>query len=169
MASKIRRDEMNRRALLIGSETGSLRGVHRDVNVMAETLNGFEFDVAIAIEGDATAAGIRGSYGELIEDSKPDDAVVVYYSGHGGRSRNPGPSQDDSLPAHLQYIVPTDIDDRSHDRFNGVLAEELSAMQRELTGRTPNVTTIIDCCHSARMFPRRKCSPESRPARLPVA
>ena len=46
---------------------------------------------------------------------------------------------------------PNDIDDRS-DGFKGILAEELSALQWRLTEKTPNVTTIVDCCHSARMF-----------------
>ncbi len=32
--------------------------------------------------------------------------------------------------------------------FRGLLAEELSTLQRALTAKTANVTTILDCCHS---------------------
>lgn len=143
---------MGRRALLIGSQTGGLTGVHRDVRLMAETLGGFDFDVRTIIESEATSEGIVSAYGELIDDTDDDDAVVVYYSGHGSRTLNPKADGDPSLPSQLQYIVPTDIDDRSDSRFRGILAEELSALQRRLTDTTTNVTTIVDCCHSARMF-----------------
>jgi hypothetical protein len=140
-----------RRALLIGSQTGGLTGVHDDVEVMADVLRRAGFDVRSIIEREASAEGMRGAYHQLIEDTGGDDAAVVYYSGHGARVRNAMRSRDASLPPWLQYVVPTDIDDRSGGRFGGVLAEELSALQWQLTERTPNVTTILDCCHSSRM------------------
>ena len=143
---------MGRRALLIGSQTGSLTGVHRDVAVMVDALRLHGFDVRTVLEAKASSVGIVAAYRELIEAASADDAVVVYYSGHGGRSRNPMRGSDPTLPAELQYIVPTDIDDRSGVTFRGILTEELSALQRSLTDKTRNVTTIVDCCHSARMF-----------------
>lgn len=143
---------MGRRALLIGSQTGALTGVHGDVEVMAEALRKLDFEVRSIIENEASSEGIVASYEDLIKATKPDDAVVVYYSGHGGRSRHPSIGADPSTPAWLQYIVPTDIDDRSGNNFRGILAEELSEMQRRLTDKSQNVTTILDCCHSARMF-----------------
>ncbi|WP_217134980.1 caspase family protein [Streptomyces sp. AC558_RSS880] len=140
-----------RRALLIGSETGGLSGVHADVEVMGEALAGLGFTVMPATGKDATAQGIAAGYRELVEDSGPDDAVVVYYSGHGGRQRNPLAAQDPTLPTWLQYIVPTDFDNRSDNRSRCILAEELTRLQLELTDRTRNVTAILDCCHAARM------------------
>ena len=143
---------MSRRALLIGSQTGSLVGVHGDVEVMAEALNGHNFDVEVITEQKATRARILGAYQDLVEATTSGDAVVVFYSGHGGRSANVMRVREPSQPAWLQYIVPTDIDDRSGGEFRGILAEELSALQRQLTDKTENVISIFDCCHSARMF-----------------
>jgi hypothetical protein len=143
---------MSRRALLVGSQTGSLVGVNGDVEVMAEALKGHDFDVEMITERKATRAGIAGAYQDLVAVTTPGDAVVVYYSGHGGRSANAMRTREPSQPDWLQYIVPTDIDDRSGGEFRGILAEELSALQRQLTDKTENVTSIFDCCHSARMF-----------------
>jgi hypothetical protein len=140
-----------KRALVIGSQTGELTGVHGDVEVMADALESLGFTTIRAIEASATYDGIVGGYRGLIQDTSDGDAVVVYYSGHGGRERNALAASDPSVPPWLQYLVPTDIDDRSDDRFRGLLAQELSLLQLELTDKTPNVTTILDCCHSARM------------------
>ena len=136
-----------RRALLIGSQTGGLTGVEADVAVMDEVLKPLGFTTVHVTGHDATADGIVAAYRSLIEDTGADDAALVYYSGHGGRVRNPSPGG----PTWLQFIVPTDFDDRSRERVRCVLAEELSALQLELTQRTTNVTTILDCCHAARM------------------
>lgn len=142
---------MAKRALLIGSETGGLRGVHGDVEVLDDALTSLGFTTTRAIEAGATRDGIIERYRGLIADSGPGDAAVVYYSGHGGRRRNALAESDPGAPRWLQFIVPTDIDDRSDETFRGLLSQELSQLQRELTDKTPNVTTIIDCCHSARM------------------
>lgn len=142
---------MTKRALLIGSQTGGLTGVNGDVEVMGDALSGLGFGSTVAIEKDATHAGIVERYRGLIEETSAGDAVVVYYSGHGGRQRNALAATDPEAPKWLHFIVPWDIDDRSDERFRGVLAQELSLLQLQLTDRTPNVTTILDCCHSARM------------------
>ena len=134
-----------KRALLIGSETGGLGGVHADVEVLDDALTRLGFTTIPTIEDAATADGIRGRYRELIEDTRSDDAVVVYYSGHGGRVWT------DDVRGWLQFIVPTDAHDLSGDHMRLVLAEELSLLQAELTDRTRNVTVVLDCCHAARM------------------
>jgi Caspase domain len=141
-----------RRALLIGSQTGGLAGVHGDVEVMAHVAAGLGFEVRTLTEAAATGAGIRTAYAELVQDCSGDDAALVYYSGHGGRFTNRLREQDPGLPMWLQFIVPTDFDHPNSAEFTGILAEELSVLQQELTERTRNVTTIFDCCHSARMF-----------------
>ncbi|MET0903522.1 MAG: caspase family protein, partial [Acidimicrobiales bacterium] len=139
------------RALLIGSQTGGLTGVHSDVEVFDDALRGLGFTTTRCIERDATYDGIVSRYRGLIEDTASGDAAVVYYSGHGGRQRNALAADDPTAPAWLQYIVPTDVEDRADGRFHAVLAQELSLLQRQLTDKTANVTTILDCCHSARM------------------
>jgi hypothetical protein len=138
-----------RRALLIGSEVGGLTGVHRDVAVMDEVLRGHGFTTIRATGPEATADGIVAHLRGLAADTAEGDGAVVYYSGHGGRVPNPAPAP--GLPRWLQFVVPTDFFDRSAERARVVLAEELSRLQLELTARTPNVTSVYDCCHSARM------------------
>ena len=142
---------MAKRALIIGSQTGGLRGVHSDVEAVDDALVSLGFTTTRAIEAAATRDGIVERYRALVSDSGPGDAAVVYYSGHGGRQRNALATSDPKAPRWLHFIVPTDIDDRSDGTFRGLLAQELSLLQRELTEKTPNVTTILDCCHSSRM------------------
>ena len=142
---------MEKRALVIGSQTGGLTGVHGDVEVMSDALAALGFDTTRAIERDATFDQVVDRYRGLIADSKAGDAVVIYYSGHGFRQLNALAANRPELPPFLQYLVPTDIDDRSSGKFRGLLAEQLSLLQHQLTDKTDNVTTILDCCHSARM------------------
>jgi len=152
---------MAKRALLMGSQTGGLTGVHDDVALMAETLTGAGFTARPVTGSAASYAGIVGAYQELIEETQAGDAVVVYYSGHGGREPNVERAPGSREPAWLQYLVPTDIDDRSGGTFRGLLAAELSVLQARLTARTRNVTTILDCCHAARMSRDPKALPKA--------
>ncbi len=142
---------MARRALLVGCQTAGLQGVNGDVAVLAQALNGLDFEVRTLVDSDATGAGIRAAYLELGQACAPDDAALVYYAGHGGRWRNRQRERDPALPEWLQFIVPTDWDAPAGGGFAGILAEELSVLQQGLTERTRNVTTVLDCCHSARM------------------
>ena len=146
---------MAKRALIIGSQTFGLAGVEADVALMAETLSARGFAVALHTGDGATRAAILGAYEQLIDDTPPGstDAVVVYYSGHGGRIPLPGwqELQHAGKRSHLHFIVPSDMAASTETDFRGILAEELSDLQRRLTARTENVTTILDCCHSATM------------------
>ena len=56
----------------------------------------------------------------------------------------------------------------SESDFRGLLSEELSNLQRRLTAKTENVTTILDCCHSGTMSPRRGPDAQGRSPLLPV-
>jgi hypothetical protein len=151
---------MRKRALLIGCQTGALRGVHADVELMAALLGSFGFEVTTLIEAQATSDGIRNVYRGLIEDTAVGDAAVVYYSGHGARFKNP--AQLPSEPMWVQYLCPTDMDGGREGAFRGLLAEELSQLQWALTEKTDNVTTILDCCHSARMSRDPAALPKAR-------
>lgn len=153
---------MNRRALLIGSQIAGLQGVHADVALMAEVLETAGFSARTLTGSQAGRPGILAAYRELIEDCGDGDAALVYYSGHGGRLRNPFASQDPDAPPYVQFIVPTDFD-APGTAFAGILDEELALLQRELTMRTPNVTSILDCCHSARMSRDPALTPKALP------
>lgn len=146
---------MAKRALLIGSQTFGLTGVNGDVELMAESLSERGFDVMVKLDDEATREGILDAYEQLITDTPPGstDPVVVYYSGHGGRDPfgDWEERQRRGELSHLQYIVPFDMAATTESDYRGLLAQELSALQSRLTERTTNVTTILDCCHSATM------------------
>ena len=146
---------MTKRTLLIGSQTYGLTGVNGDVALMAETFAARGFDVTVQVDQAATRAAILDAYEKLIAET-PDgsgDPVVVYYSGHGGRTALDGweGRQLEGARTHLRYIVPFDMAASTESDFRGLLAQELTALQRRLTERTSNVTTILDCCHSGTM------------------
>ncbi|MFF8196486.1 caspase domain-containing protein [Streptomyces bobili] len=128
---------MTLRAVLIGAQTFDLTGVHTDVEVMHRVLGKHGFtDIRAHVKEEASYAGITQALRELCRDTRHGDGVVVYFSGHG------------SLRGDLQYLVPFDIDQSTPTDFRGFLAAELTAVVRVLTRITPNVTCVLDCCHS---------------------
>ncbi|MEU8071012.1 caspase family protein [Micromonospora sp. NPDC049151] len=135
---------MTGKALLIGAATHGLTGVRNDVKAMAQTLRARGFAVQQLVTPQATRAGILDAYEKLIADATPDEAYVVYYSGHGGRIRG-------TDGRTIQFIVPDDYSDSDDDDFRGITDPELSVLLARLTERAPNVTVVLDCCHAAHM------------------
>ncbi|WP_328322874.1 caspase family protein [Kribbella sp. NBC_00382] len=135
---------MTRKALLIGAQTNNLTGVLNDVEAMAGALQPRGFEIERLVTPHATRAAVLDAYEKLIKDSDEGDAVVVYYSGHGGRLLTPdGPE--------LQFILPDDYVDSDNDDFRGVTGVELSVLLARLTAQVPNATVVLDCCHAAHM------------------
>jgi hypothetical protein len=58
---------------------------------------------------------------------------------------------DGSSQNRHKFIVPMDYNPCDRVDFRGNLQDEISALLRKLTDRTPNVTVIMDCCHAGRM------------------
>jgi hypothetical protein len=141
---------MSDRALLIGSALDGLGGVEKDLDAMKKAL-GPRFEVDQCTGPDATRAGILSAYTRLIEETGPGDAVVVYYSGHGGRAAAPDPSTPGPERWDLQFIVPADFHQSTADDFRGISSVELSVLLARLTMKTDNVTVVLDCCHAAHM------------------
>lgn len=115
---------------------------------MMKLLDARRFTIQRLDEHRATRAAILDGYEKLIADTQDGDAAVFYFSGHGGRSKNPDSSRG---PAYYQFIVPIDIYDTKEGDFRGITSHELSALLSRLTAKTKNVTVILDCCHSAMM------------------
>jgi len=147
---------VSRKALLIGSQTFGLSGVENDVDTMADVLGRRGFTILRHVGKDATRAAILDGYAKLIAEADPDDAFVIYYSGHGGLLREPEPTEPSGgvrlMPPRVQFIVPTDYDSSTDDDFRGIASVELSLLQARLTKVCPNVVVALDCCHSATMF-----------------
>ncbi|GAA0216903.1 hypothetical protein GCM10010492_13410 [Saccharothrix mutabilis subsp. mutabilis] len=161
---------MARKALLIGAQTGGLTGVANDVAAMADALTPWGFQSTRCERQNASRAGILDAYERLIAQARPDDAVVVYYSGHGAYS--PDPDRGWGTPGHrvLQLIEPTDFAASTEEDFRGITALELSVLLARLTERTRNVTVVLDCCHASHMSRDRDPVVKARsrpvPARL---
>ncbi|OJJ99340.1 hypothetical protein ASPACDRAFT_120676 [Aspergillus aculeatus ATCC 16872] len=136
-----------RKALLIGCPLG-LQGPTHDVSAMEELLREQDFQVIRCCGPEATQTGIREAWGRLIEECQPADAVVIYYSGHGGLINGSG-FRGPGLPACYQTLCPMDYEEGSVEDFRGILDFEITHLVRQTTDRTKNVTTIFDCCHSA--------------------
>jgi hypothetical protein len=134
-------------ALLIGAETNGLTGVDNDVAAISAVLKRRGFDVTICEGPQATRVGILTAYESLIRRVRHGDAVVVYFSGHGGLLQPPDPL----VRQPLQFIVPFDYAESTDGDFRGVTSVELSVLLARLTDITHNVTVIIDCCHAAHM------------------
>lgn len=162
---------VTRRALLIGSETYGLSGCDADVLLMRDVLAARGFDTIDIRRGtDAGRAGIVDGLDELAGSiTGPADAVVLYYSGHGGRVARPDFEERRAAraSAYFQFVVPYDMDESDTGDFRGFLSEEITWHQRRLTdafhalGAVPNVTTILDCCHAGYMARGVETRPKS--------
>ncbi|MFI1708620.1 caspase family protein [Streptomyces griseoruber] len=138
---------MTLRALLIGAQTFGLKGVHADIERMRQVLTGRGFtDLDIRTGQHASYEGIREGFARLRDRTVSGDGVVVHYSGHGG------------LTDDLQYLVPFDLAESTAADFRGYLAEELTAELAALAERTPNITCILDCCHSGGAVREAACT-----------
>ncbi|KAK8255726.1 caspase domain-containing protein [Phyllosticta capitalensis] len=165
------------RALLIASPFQGLPGPLNDVEIMEDVLCEQGFEISICSGENATRKGILEAWRQIIEDvSSRDDAVVIYYSGHGGivedLNEQPDNAEDASRkpqPWRYQFLVPVDFRGDNadpEDSFTGILDVELAQLLRATTDRTPNVTTIFDCCHSGRMA-RHPSQNDAVPRNLP--
>lgn len=137
-----------RRALLVGSPVGKLEGVGSDVLKMGRELRRWGFELVELVGPAATRDGILGAVRELALWAEDGDAVVIYYSGHGGRAWLRAHEEDPEGPAWA-FLVPVDIE--GPPGFRGIVDLELQVELDALSRRTANVTVILDCCHSAGM------------------
>lgn len=146
-----------KRALLIGSRIKSLegeelQGTENDVQIMASVLKKYGFEISHCIGSNATRNGILAAWQALISATSADDAVVIYYSGHGSCVEfEPDEWEDHPKRDSVKYIVPTDIEQSTEDDFRGILDIELSHKLHDTTERIRNVTLILDCCFSGHM------------------
>jgi hypothetical protein len=157
------------RALLVGAQTGPLRGVDTDVGRMREALEKRGFVVDARTGADATRRGILDGLDELTARVTAADAAVFYFAGHGAHGRNTDPDaghpDHPDVPLRLQFILPTDYT-RDGDEFRGITSWEMSLFMADLAARTPNVTAIFDCCNAAQMS-RDAAARDAVPRALP--
>lgn len=141
-------------ALVIGIDeylaVRDLHGAKNDARLIESLLTtqfGFPGDnVRVLQDSAATRQGILDGFAaHLLGNVGPGDVVVFYYAGHGSQRPHEGEEGDPEPDGWDETIVPHDsrragVRDITDDRL-GLLLDSLTAI-------TPNVTVIMDSCHS---------------------
>jgi hypothetical protein len=114
----------SRKALLIASPYGKLKGQLNDVENTAGVLGSLGFTILRCCGDDATRDGIVTALNEVVNSISDGDCIVVYSSGHGGLIEDPTPvpidTQDLDImrqPRRYQFLVPTDFDQSTFVAF----------------------------------------------------
>jgi len=124
-----------------------LKAPPRDVETLRRVLtdaNGYGFKeahVVALVDEAATLAAFREAFQRLlIEEARPEDVVVIYFSGHGSQVCDSGGDEPDGKDESLVFF------DSRPNGDNHLIDDEL----RSLINRIPaqHVTAIIDACHS---------------------
>lgn len=137
------------RALLIGIGEGycpSLqlsRMVRQDAEAVGKVLCdpaicGYpSSQVRLLLDEDATKSHIVTALQELAALSKPDDTVIIFFSGHGGRK--------DSAPDSSGYLCPADYVLGDPDE-TGLGTDELTSLVHAIPAA--RVVLLLDACHA---------------------
>ncbi|KAF9766074.1 hypothetical protein IL306_001551 [Fusarium sp. DS 682] len=148
-----------KRALIIASPFNGLLGPLTDAEAIKTVLQDQGFEILECSNTNATRRGILDTWQSLIDATSAGDVVVIYYSGHGALIRPNDNAENFNLSEEqqkaaspFQVLVPMDYDQTTATDFRGILNLEISYMLRKTTSKSENVTAIIDCCHSGRLF-----------------
>ncbi len=140
-----------RRALLIGCAAADYPGVETSARALAAVLllhHRFT-SVTLLLGADATSANIRRAFATLAADTRPGDAVAIYYAGHASHFRLDAPTGEGQL--RLTLIAPSGVERSTAGDFRGLLEADFSRLILDVMRRTDNVTVILDCCDGENM------------------
>jgi len=120
----------------------------KDASKMAEVMRkDCQFETTYLLTNkEATLSNIRTHMVEkLVQDTRPGDTVVIYWSGHGGRCANTDGSSKDGFD---EFLVPYDgsLDSNAAVHKSMLLDKTMGRWVQELDGR--KVMVILDTCHS---------------------
>lgn len=143
----------NRRALLIGinaypDPANQLDGCVNDVFLMSSVLQESTFtpeEIRVVLNERATAAGILDRLHWLLDDTKPGDQRVLFYSGHGAQI--PSYGSKDEVDHMNECLVPYDFD---WSPEHSITDKQFCALYSQLPYDSRFVA-IFDCCHSGGM------------------
>jgi hypothetical protein len=96
-------------------------------------------NVCTLLEAAATRAAVLDALDDLATRTTADSTVVLYFSGHGGRSERNG--------GERCYLLPVDAEDGDAWERTAISSDELSSRLRALPAA--RVTTILDCCRAS--------------------
>jgi hypothetical protein len=140
-------------ALLIGIDrypklaaAHQLKGCVNDAHLLRGVLQEcFAFPpagIVVLQDEEATREAILASFQSLADTIRPDDVVVVGYSGHGSRKKTgKGPTGWD------ESIVPFDSG-RAPDPNLDIIDDEIHGWLLRMAQTTPNITLVFDSCFS---------------------
>lgn len=97
-----------------------------------------ERNVHLLLDGDATLERIRAALASVAGASRPDDTVVIFFSGHGANLGDPADPES--------ALLPVESDPRTLDTTSLSEPEFSAALQRFAAQR---LLVLIDACHSA--------------------
>lgn len=147
--TKLRKEFPGGRALLIGigkGYSGRLElpdVVRHDAEALGAVLRDPELcgypepQVRLLLDADATRANILSALQDLVDNARPSDTVIIFFSGHGGQWAVGADSYG--------YICPADY--VSMDPENtGIKTDELSNLVNAIPAA--RVVLILDACHA---------------------
>lgn len=94
-------------------------------------------NVDTLLDGQATADGIRDGFRRLARAAGPDDTVIVFFSGHGGRIEK-GPNAG-------TYLIPFDCDPKRL-KDTAIGADELTELVSAI--KAGCLVVLLDACHA---------------------
>jgi hypothetical protein len=152
-SSAARPTSLRKRALLVGindypAEGDRLEGCVNDVFLMSSVLQecGFEPEsIRVCLDDRATCAGITERMAWLVDDPRPGDERLFYFSGHGARIPEYGENLEPDR--RVETLVPHDFD-WSLER--AIVDDQIFRLYSQLPYET-RFTMILDCCHSGGM------------------
>ena len=147
------RGRLPRRALLVGindypHESDRLEGCVNDAYLMSSTLQecGFEPEsIRVCFDDRATCQGIKERLRWLLDDPRPGDERVFYFSGHGATI--PAYGENLEPDRKVETLVPHDFD-WSLER--AIVDDQIYALYSQLPYNT-RFAMIFDCCHAGGM------------------
>ncbi|MCG5062222.1 MAG: caspase family protein [Limnoraphis sp. WC205] len=144
-------------ALLIGidhyksAKFQQLKGCGNDIELISKIIQenfGFAVDrITILRNEEATRENILKAMDILVQRAGIDDIVVIHYSGHGSQMTDREGDEKDGLD---ETIVPYDSG-RHPEENRDITDDEIYLRLLRLGEKTPHITLIFDCCHSATM------------------
>ncbi|MBT8257957.1 MAG: caspase family protein [Bacteroidia bacterium] len=137
----------NAYALLIGIGAdlkASVEDANVIYNVLADkTLCGYkEENIVLLTEEQATKQGILEGLDKMIDMTNDDSSVLIFYSGHGGRT----PWNDKVI----YWLQPND-----HNEENKVYIDSVDFRNKINQMKAKRMVILMDCCHAAGMTNRQ--------------
>ncbi|KAK6032407.1 caspase domain protein [Ostertagia ostertagi] len=129
-----------------------LKGVPRDMDsavAMAQLMGISQDRVSIYRDRQVTKAAMSATLAQLAKDIKPDEPVLIYYSGHGGRTADPA-----KPGSCLEGLITYD-----QALFSSA---EMAELLRPLSRITDNLFVFFDACHSGGLTATRAVGGQQR-------